>query len=177
MNGAYKIGKHFVVSLDGRDYQVTNANLAAGNLHLDIDGKLYNAVTEWLPGQPIMYLTGSDGAHAIQISRAQGGYKLGQGGRTVTAVVRSPLGASLAALMPVKVAPDTSKMLLCPMPGLVVSINVKEGQDVKAGEALAVVEAMKMENVLTAQADGTIKKINAAKGDSLAVDEVIMEFA
>jgi propionyl-CoA carboxylase alpha chain len=79
--------------------------------------------------------------------------------------------------MPVKVAPDTSKMLLCPMPGLVVSINVKEGQEIKAGEALAVVEAMKMENVLTAQADGTIKKINAAKGDSLAVDEVILEFA
>jgi propionyl-CoA carboxylase alpha chain len=177
MNGAYKIGKHFVVSLDGRDYQVTNANLAAGNLHIDIDGKPYNAVTEWLPGQPIMYLTGNDGAHAIQISRAQGGYKLGQGGRTVTAVVRSPLGAKLAGLMPVKVAPDTSKMLLCPMPGLVVSINVKEGQDVKAGEALAVVEAMKMENVLTAQADGTVKKINAAKGDSLAVDEVILEFA
>ncbi|MBL6852796.1 MAG: acetyl/propionyl/methylcrotonyl-CoA carboxylase subunit alpha [Alphaproteobacteria bacterium] len=178
MNGAYRIGRDFVVSLDGRAFQVTNANLAAGNLHLNIDGKPYSAVTDWLPGQPIMYLNGtSDGEHAIQISRCQGGYKLGQGGRTVTAIVRSPLGASLAALMPEKVAPDTSKMLLCPMPGLVVSINVKEGQEVKAGEALAVVEAMKMENVLTAQADGTVKKINATKGDSLAVDEVIMEFA
>src|SRR5689334_3605557 len=177
MNGTYKIGKDFVVSLDGRDFQVTGANLAAGNLHLTIDGKPYSAVTDWLPGQPIMYLTGSDGEHAIQITRCQGGYRLGQGGRTVTAVVRSPLGASLAALMPKKVAPDTSKMLLCPMPGLVVSINVKEGQEIKAGEALAVVEAMKMENVLTAQADGVVRKINAAKGDSLAVDEVIMEFA
>ena len=68
-------------------------------------------------------------------------------------------------------------MLLSPIPGLVVSVKVAVGQDVEAGEALAVVEAMKMENVLTAQADGTIKKINAAKGDSLALDDVILEFA
>jgi propionyl-CoA carboxylase alpha chain len=177
MNGAYKIGNHFVVTLDGHDYEVTNANLAAGNLSLHIDGKPYGALTDWLPGQPIMMLSGTDGDHAIQIERAQGGYKLGQGGRTVTAIVRSPLGARLAGLMPVKVAPDTSKLLLCPMPGLVVSINVAEGQHVEPGETLAVVEAMKMENVLKAERKGTIKKINAAKGDSLAVDEVIMEFA
>jgi len=76
-----------------------------------------------------------------------------------------------------KVVKDTSKALLCPMPGLVVSINVKEGQEVKAGEPLAVVEAMKMENVLTAERDATVKKINAQKGDSLALDDVILEFA
>ena len=68
-------------------------------------------------------------------------------------------------------------MLLCPMPGLIVSVNVDEGQEVKAGEVLAVVEAMKMENVLIAERDGTIKKINAKKGDSLPLDEVILEFA
>jgi propionyl-CoA carboxylase alpha chain len=124
-----------------------------------------------------MRLAGGDGQHAIQLSRIQGGYRLGQGGRTVTAQVRSPEAARLAALMPKKVAPDTSKMLLCPMPGLIVSVNVEVGQEVKAGETLAVVEAMKMENVLTAERDGTIKKINAAKGDSLALDEVILEFA
>ena len=76
-----------------------------------------------------------------------------------------------------RVAPDTSKFLLCPMPGLVVSINVTEGQEVKAGEPLAVVEAMKMENVLRAEKDGTVSKVNAKKGDSLAVDAVILEFA
>jgi len=92
-------------------------------------------------------------------------------------MVRSPQAAAFAALMPKKVAADTSKMLICPMPGLVVSVNVAVGQDVKAGDALAVVEAMKMENVLLAERDGTIKKINAAKGDSLAVDDVILEFA
>jgi propionyl-CoA carboxylase alpha chain len=79
--------------------------------------------------------------------------------------------------MPVKKAADTGKSLLCPMPGLVVSIAVSEGQEVKAGETLAVVEAMKMENVLRAERDGTVKKIHANKGDSLAVDAVIMEFA
>jgi propionyl-CoA carboxylase alpha chain len=79
--------------------------------------------------------------------------------------------------MPVKVAADTGKKLLCPMPGLVVSIAVAPGQEVKAGETLAVVEAMKMENVLRAERDGTVKAVFAKKGDSLAVDAVILEFA
>jgi propionyl-CoA carboxylase alpha chain len=79
--------------------------------------------------------------------------------------------------MPVKKLADTGKQVLCPMPGLVVSIAVKEGQEVKAGETVAVVEAMKMENVLRAEIDGTVKKINAKPGDSLAVDAVILEFA
>jgi propionyl-CoA carboxylase alpha chain len=78
--------------------------------------------------------------------------------------------------MPVKAAPDTSKFLLSPMPGLLASVAVAEGQEVKAGEPLAVVEAMKMENVLTAEQDATVKKINAKKGDSLSLDDVILEF-
>ena len=79
--------------------------------------------------------------------------------------------------MAVKQAADTGKQVLCPMPGLMVSIAVQEGQEVKAGETVAVVEAMKMENVLRAEIDGTVKKINAKPGDSLAVDAVILEFA
>jgi len=79
--------------------------------------------------------------------------------------------------MPAKAQADTGKTLLCPMPGLVRSIAVKEGQEVKAGETLAVVEAMKMENVLRAERDGTVKKLHAKPGDTLAVDAVIMEFA
>jgi propionyl-CoA carboxylase alpha chain len=177
LNGAHRVAGELIVSLDGHDFAVTGANLAAGNLHLLIDGKPFRAITEWQPGQPIMILSTTSGDYAIQLTRVQGGYKLGQGGRTVTAVVRSPEAAQLAALMPKKLAADTSKMLICPMPGLVVSVNVAVGQDVKAGETLAVVEAMKMENVLVAERDGTIKKINAAKGDSLALDDVILEFA
>ena len=124
-----------------------------------------------------MYLTEKTGECAIQISRIAGGYRLSQGGIQMVVSARDPAAATLAALMPKKLPPDTSKMLFCPMPGLIVSVNVEVGQEVKAGEILAVVEAMKMENVLTAERDGTIKKIKAKKGDSLALDEVILEFA
>jgi propionyl-CoA carboxylase alpha chain len=85
--------------------------------------------------------------------------------------------AELARLMPEKAAADTSRKLLCPMPGLVISIPVEVGQEVKAGEPLAIVEAMKMENILRAERDVTVKAVNAKKGDSLQVDAVIMEFA
>ena len=81
-----------------------------------------------------------------------------------------------AALMPVKERPDTSKYLLCPMPGLMISLAVSEGQEVAAGDPLCVVEAMKMENVLKAERDAKVSKIMAKPGDSLAVDAVILEF-
>ena len=84
--------------------------------------------------------------------------------------------AELVRLMPERKIPDTSKKLLCPMPGLVVALHVEEGAEVKAGDALAIVEAMKMENILRAERDGVVKKINAKTGDSLSVDAVIMEF-
>jgi propionyl-CoA carboxylase alpha chain len=91
--------------------------------------------------------------------------------------VLTPRAAELAALMPVKQPPDLSRFLLSPMPGLLVALSVGEGQEVKAGEELAVVEAMKMENVLRAERDGRVAKIRAQPGDSLAVDQVILEFA
>jgi len=84
--------------------------------------------------------------------------------------------AELAALMPEKIVADMSKYLLCPMPGLVKDIHVSVGQSVQAGDSLAVVEAMKMENILRAERDGVVKTVNAKPGDSLAVDEVILEF-
>jgi len=98
---------------------------------------------------------------------------------TFEVAVRNPRAAELAKLMPVKIPPDTSNLLLCPMPGVVVSILVEEGQEVQDGQALAVVavvEAMKMENTLRAESKCVVAKINAAAGDNLAVDEVIMEF-
>ena len=93
------------------------------------------------------------------------------------AFIYTPNGYWQKALMPEKVAADTSKLLLCPMPGLVKAIHVAVGAEVKAGDALAVVEAMKMENVLRAERDGTVKAVKASPGDSLAVDAVILEFA
>ena len=105
------------------------------------------------------------------------GFALAYRGVETKAYVYTEREAGYARLMPVKKIADTGKLVLCPMPGLVVSIAVKEGQEVKAGETVAVVEAMKMENVLRAESDGTVKKIHAKPGDSLAVDAVIMEFA
>ena len=105
------------------------------------------------------------------------GYRLHHSGAQAMVKVLTPNAARLDALMPVKAPPDMSKFLLSPMPGLLVSLAVSEGQEIKAGEVLAVVEAMKMENILRASQDGTVAKIHAAPGSSLAVDQKIVEFA
>ena len=105
------------------------------------------------------------------------GYKLTHAGSELMMQVLTPRAAALARFMPVKVPPDMSRFLLSPMPGLLVSLAVTAGQEVKAGQELAVVEAMKMENLLRAERDGKVAKLHAAPGDSLAVDQVIVEFA
>jgi len=104
------------------------------------------------------------------------GFRIRYRGADMDVKVRSPRQAELASRMPEKLPPDTSKMLLCPMPGLVVKIDVAEGDEVQEGQALCTVEAMKMENILRAEKKGVVSRINAAAGDSLAVDDVIMEF-
>lgn len=133
--------------------------------------------SDWKPGDPIW--TGAINSHpvAVQVRPIPNGFALAYRGVETKAFVYTAREAAYARLMPVKKAADTGKQVLCPMPGLVVSIAVKEGQEVKAGDTVAVVEAMKMENVLRAEIDGTVKKINAKQGDSLAVDAVILEFA
>jgi propionyl-CoA carboxylase alpha chain len=176
LNGGMKIGDSFVASLGNRDIAVCEAHLAVGNLHLAIDGKIFEAVVDWFPGRPLMILKHKGGETAFQIARHAGGYHLTQGGRELSVSVRSPHAARLAKLMMAKPAPDTSRLLLCPMPGLVTALSVSVGQEVKTGEPLAVVEAMKMENVLSAERDGVVAKILVKKGDSLARDDVILEF-
>ena len=131
----------------------------------------------WKPGEPLWTGTVDGHAVAVQVRNLPNGFALVYRGVETKAYVYTEREAGYARLMPVKQAPDTGKHVLCPMPGLVISIAVKEGQEVKAGETVAVVEAMKMENVLRAEIDGTVKKINAKPGDSLAVDAVIVEFA
>ena len=98
-------------------------------------------------------------------------------GLRIQAQVMSPRGAELARLMPYKAPPDTSKFLLSPMPGLLADVVVKVGQTVQAGERLAVIEAMKMENILSAAQDGVVAEVLAGKGESLAVDQPIIRFA
>jgi propionyl-CoA carboxylase alpha chain len=127
----------------------------------------------WLPGGMLVTIDGMK----VQVRSILNGYQLSWRGVTADASVYTAREAELARLMPEKKAADTSKALHCPMPGLVVSLAVKEGQEVKAGEPLAIVEAMKMQNILRADRDVTVKKLNAKPGDSLGVDAVIMEFA
>jgi propionyl-CoA carboxylase alpha chain len=177
LNGPHLAAAEFVASLGGTSHAIADAHIHAGKFFARIDGEAYAAATDWHPGLPVMHLREKEAEFVIHIDRAQGSYRLRQGGAQALVSIRSPHAAGLAELMLKKAAADTSKFLLCPMPGLVVSVNVQVGQDVKAGEPLAVVEAMKMENVLAAERDGRVKKINAKKGDSLALDEVILEFA
>jgi len=140
-------------------------------------GGLHHLASDWKPGDPIWNGTIDGKPVAVQVRTIPNGFALSYRGVETKAYVYTEREAAYARLMPVKKAADTGKQVLCPMPGLVVSIAVKEGQEVKAGETVAVVEAMKMENVLRAEIDGTVKKINAKQGDSLAVDTVILEFA
>ena len=147
-----------------------------------LDGNRKNRATfdiasQWWPGDPVWEGKVGKRHVAVQVRPFLNGYELAYRGLRAKAYVYTEREAMLAALMPEKTAPDTSKLLLCPMPGLVKAIHVAQGQEVKAGEALCVVEAMKMENILRAERDAMVKSIKAKAGDSLAVDAVIMEFA
>ena len=112
----------------------------------------------------------------MKVEPVPSGYRLRVRGADLKTYVRRPRAAELARLMPEKLPPDTSKFLLCPMPGLVVKVNVAAGDEVQEGQALATVEAMKMENILRAERRAVVKSVNAAPGESLKVDDVIMEF-
>jgi propionyl-CoA carboxylase alpha chain len=142
-------------------------------------GKSRRAVlaSSWKPGDPIWSGTIDDRPISVQVRPVLNGFDLAYRGVETRAYVYTEREAAAVRLMPEKKVADSGKAVRCPMPGLVVSISVSEGQEVKAGETLAVVEAMKMENVLRAERDGVVKAIRAKPGDSLAVDAVIMEFA
>ncbi len=138
---------------------------------------LRHLASDWKPGDPLWNGTINSHPVAVQVRSIRNGFVLSYRGFETKAYVYTEREAHYARLMPPPKLADTGKQVLCPMPGLVVSIAVKEDQEVKAGETVAVVEAMKMENVLRAEIDGTVKKIHAKPGDSLAVDAVILEFA
>jgi propionyl-CoA carboxylase alpha chain len=134
-------------------------------------------LSRWAPGQPVWQ--GTLGGHpiAIQVRPITNGFRLAHQGFELAIKVFTETEAAAARLMPMAMAADNGKKLLCPMPGVVVSIAVTEGQEVKAGETLVVIEAMKMQNVLRAEQDGTVKMIAAVPGVTLAVDALILEFA
>ncbi|MDP3339710.1 acetyl/propionyl/methylcrotonyl-CoA carboxylase subunit alpha [Frigidibacter sp.] len=170
------VGDDWVVALQGEAYAMTIAADHEGATVKFEDGSSHRVTSDWVPGQSLARLDVDGTPLVLKVGKIPQGFRLRLRGADLKVHVRSPRQAELAALMPEKMPPDTSKFLLCPMPGLIVKINVAEGDEVQEGQALATVEAMKMENILRAERKGIVKKVAAAPGASLRVDEVIMEF-
>jgi propionyl-CoA carboxylase alpha chain len=167
--------RHLTVLLDGRSCAVSVRREAASYTVETAHGSVL-AATDWRAGEKLMHLRVEDRLVTVQIDRLSGrAFRLVHGGVIRRAQVLLPRTAELLQQMPPKQVADTSRLVLSPMPGLLTAVVVDEGQDVKAGEPLVVVEAMKMENVLRAERDGRIAKLRAKPGDSLAVDQVILE--
>ncbi|MBX6320627.1 MAG: ATP-grasp domain-containing protein, partial [Rhodospirillaceae bacterium] len=165
----------WVVLIDGERHEVAVAETAGGFAVL-CSGRSIELVSDWRLGDPL-YHTHVDGrAVTVQVERNGIGYRLAHGGAQLDVRVLSRRAGELSAIMPAKRPPDTARRLLSPMPGLLVSIAVQPGQRVKAGQELAVVEAMKMENMLRAERDARVSRLLARPGDSLSVDQAILEF-
>ena len=169
------VGTDWVVTLQDRAVSAVIAADKAGAT-VTVDGTDYRVESDWTPGQPLANLSVNGSPLVIKVDLISAGFRVRYRGATLPVHVRTPLQAELAALMPEKVAPDTSKLLLCPMPGLIVKVDVAVGDEVQEGQTLCTVEAMKMENILRAEKKGIVSKVNASAGDSLAVDDIILEF-
>ncbi|MEL6516081.1 MAG: acetyl/propionyl/methylcrotonyl-CoA carboxylase subunit alpha [Pseudomonadota bacterium] len=170
------VGRDWVVSAGGDSWPVTIDADKSGSSVTFADGTVLAVSSDWTPGDALAHMDVDGTPVVLKVSKIPSGYRLRTRGADMDVTVRTPRVAELAALMPEKVAPDTSKMLLCPMPGLIVKVDVAVGDEVQEGQALCTVEAMKMENILRAEKKGVVSKINATAGDSMGVDDVIMEF-
>ncbi len=174
-NHERKVGSDWVVSLQGQSFPVVIDADPMGATVRFADGANLRVSSDWEPGQSLAVLD-VDGALVIKVGKMPGGFRMRLRGADMKVFVRTPRQAELARLMPEKVPADTSKLLLCPMPGLIVAVAVAVGDEVEEGQALCTIEAMKMENILRAEKKTVITKVNVAAGESLAVDDVIMEF-
>ncbi|KSV69298.1 acetyl-CoA carboxylase [Sinorhizobium sp. Sb3] len=170
------IGHDWVVGLGDHDIAVTAGSSADGSYVSFADGSTVTIAGDWTPGRTLATFNIDNEPLSVKVDLVGTALRLRWRGIDVVAHVRSPRVAELARLMPKKLPPDTSRMLLCPMPGVITSVTVKAGDTVEAGQALAVVEAMKMENILRAEKRAVVKRVAVAAGASLAVDELIMEF-
>ena len=169
------VGADWNVALQGQSFDTV---IVADKLGADVilAGQTIRVEGDWTPGDMLARMTVSGTPLVIKIGKIPGGFRVRYRGADLKVHVRTPRQAELAALMPEKLPPDTSKLLLCPMPGLIVKVDVAVGDEVQDGQALCTVEAMKMENILRAEKKGIVSKVNAAAGDSLAVDDIILEF-
>ncbi len=170
------VGEDWVVTLQNESFEVSIRADHEGSTVRFIDGTEMRVTSDWVPGRPLALLNVGGEALVLKVGKIDAGYRIRTRGADLKVYVRTPRQAELAVLMPERLPPDTSKVLLCPMPGLIVKIDVEEGQEVQEGQALCTVEAMKMENILRAEKKGMVTRINCAAGDSLSVDDVIMEF-
>ncbi len=147
------------------------------DVHFDDAGKTLHIKTDWTPGSGLMEGTFDKGDFALTLKATDEGFIVERLGATARVIICTPATAELHARLPEKEKPDTSKLIMSPMPGLMVSVDVAVGQEVKSGEAVCIVEAMKMQNIIRAEADGVVAKVNVGAGDSVAADEVLVEFA
>ncbi|SDE04527.1 acetyl-CoA carboxylase biotin carboxylase subunit [Limimaricola pyoseonensis] len=175
-NHERRVGRAFVVQVAGESHPVTLEAGAGGTDVTFEDGAVMRVEGDWTPGARLARLTVDGAETVLKVAPRIAGYRVRHRGADLDVRVYTPRQAELAALMPEKQGADTSKLLLCPMPGVVVHIAVAEGQEVEEGQPLCTVEAMKMENVLRAERKARVSKLHAAAGDSLSVDQTIMEF-
>jgi propionyl-CoA carboxylase alpha chain len=175
-NHERRVGDDWVVTLQGVEHVVKVAADPAGSTVSFADGSARRVTSDWTPGRPLARMMVDGSPLVMKVGKISGGFRLRLRGADLKVHVRTPRQAELAKLMLEKLPPDTSKFLLCPMPGLVTKIMVEVGDEVQEGQALATVEAMKMENILKAERKGVVKAVKASAGASLKVDEVIMEF-
>jgi len=170
------VGSDWTVLLQDAEYAVNIEADHQGSTIAFQDGARMRVTSDWTPGNQLARLMVDGKPLVLKVNKATGGFRIRTRGADMRVHVLSPRQAAIYHLMPIKEAADTSKLLLCPMPGLMVKVDVAEGDKVQEGQALCSIEAMKMENILRAERTGIVTKINAAPGDSLAVDDVIMEF-
>jgi|TARA_B110000114_G_scaffold177736_1_gene209874 propionyl-CoA carboxylase alpha chain len=174
-NHTRRVRDDWIVSLQGHEFPVTiSADPNGSTVHFETGSNRVSS--DWTPGQS-MALMNVDGEDiALKVEKRTSGFRVRFRGADMIVNVRSPRQTELAKLMLTKTAEDTSKLLLCPMPGLLIKVDVNVGDEVQEGQALCTIEAMKMENILRAEKKSVVKEINVLTGSSLAVDEVIMEF-
>ena len=174
-NHERRVRDDWVVSLQGHDFPVDIAADPKGsNVHFETSS--HRIESDWTPGKSLALMDVDGIDIALKVEKCTSGFRIRFRGADMKVTVRSPRQAELAKLMIEKTPPDMSKLLLCPMPGLIVKVEVAVGDEVQEGQSLCTVEAMKMENILRAERKSVVSKIHATPGDSLAVDAIIMEF-